>query len=106
MRISDWSSYVCSSDLLHRAQQPRQRHALRGDVARGHHPQDVQRFLEGADLQQRLPGLEPQFVLAEHEEDRKRVVYGKSVSVRVDHGGRRMIKKTKTHESPTDDSRK
>src|SRR3546814_16843704 len=32
-------------------------------------------------------------------EDRKSVVSGKSVSVRVDHGGRRIIKKNKTKDN-------
>src|SRR3546814_17744652 len=93
MRISDWSSDVCSSDLPgagepvqvrpeqplapaaaerhqrpppapHR-QQPGQRTGPRGDA-------------EGTDD----PG------------DRKSGVEGKSVSVRVDHGGRRSNKKT------------
>src|SRR3546814_15262968 len=71
MRISDWSSDVCSSDLgplgLRVVGQggvlvARARVDRRGDA--------------GAD-----------------DCDRKRVVSGKSVSVRVDLGGRRLIKK-------------
>src|SRR3546814_18106319 len=69
MRISDWSSDVCSSDLgiLRRSiidHQHRQRH-----FAIGQRP-----------AMNSWP-------------DRKSVVSGKSVSVRVDLGGRRIIKK-------------
>src|SRR3546814_8622758 len=70
MRISDWSSDVCSSDLIrtaHRAIPPRRaQHLLRQGRAR--HRRRA-------------------------HQDRKSVVKGKSVSVRVDLGGRRIIKK-------------
>src|SRR3546814_18869428 len=74
MRISDWSSDVCSSDL--------------GAVAIGRGDDEV------------LPAdcLVPCFIRTENatelslaEKDRKSVVSGKSVSVRVDLGGRRII---------------
>src|SRR3546814_14578348 len=68
MRISDWSSDVCSSDL--HLDVDRQFHA-------GHHQSAAHRHLGT------LPA------------DRKSVVLGKSVSVRVDLGGRRIIKKKK-----------
>src|SRR3546814_20870788 len=83
MRISDWSSDVCSSDLVH-ARVPRQ-HA-------------GQPFGEGAadlvrqpdtDDRQDDSGAGDQLIAR----DRKSVVEGKSVSVRVDLGGRRIIKK-------------
>src|SRR3546814_20777795 len=99
MRISDWSSDVCSSDL--------QIQAL--VFARGH-----PRAVDGDQLAQRLqevrgrklgkgqtPGapLHPPRILVGPEgvdrADRKSVVEGKRVSVRVDLGGRRVSKKKK-----------
>src|SRR3546814_19522931 len=95
MRISDWSSDVCSSDLADPAddhQGPARRPAAglrrrlqraRLAVRRGPRPgavDGVQRGRAGPELQCRRP-------------DRKSVVSGKSVSVRVDLGGRRIIKK-------------
>src|SRR3546814_18287919 len=95
MRISDWSSDVCSSDLIE--QQARRCLASAPDPA--------------AELV-KLGEAETLGVLDRHdggfghvdpdlddrggdEEDRKSVVQGKSVSVRVDLGGRRMITKEK-----------
>src|SRR3546814_11384158 len=85
MRISDWSSDVCSSDLdhvagervavVHEAVPGLLAGRKAGVVARGHH------MGLGADAQ---------------GEDWKSVVSGKSVSVRVDIGGRRIIKKKNT----------
>src|SRR3546814_21155280 len=68
MRISDWSSDVCSSDLPTRRDQPSR--PARGRAGR--------------------PAPTPR-----RAADRKSVVEGKSVSVRVDLGGRRIIKKKK-----------
>src|SRR3546814_17674596 len=73
MRISDWSSDVCSSDL-------------RGPELAGGVETSGWREADKADPH---PNLLP-------EGDRKSVVSGKSVSVRVDRGGRRIIKKKKT----------
>src|SRR3546814_14771433 len=93
MRISDWSSDVCSSDL-DRAQ-------CRGDVLAvlggDHHAQRIDDPVtrERVDLEPQLVGR--QHLLALHREDRKSDVWGKSVSVRVDLGGRRIIKKKKQH---------
>src|SRR3546814_12141060 len=70
MRISDWSSDVCSSDLS-------------SSAAEGGRAVSVI-----ADL-----GVEQPVERVDHEVDRKSVVWGKSVSVRVDLGGRRIIKK-------------
>src|SRR3546814_15915708 len=81
MRISDWSSDVCSSDLVYFASaappvrfpnvygidMPTQREL----IATGRSDEEIARTIG----------------------DRKSVVYGKSVSVRVDLGGRRIIKK-------------
>src|SRR3546814_19525269 len=101
MRISDWSSDVCSSDLI--AAQPRQlRRRPQGQgqplVVRlllDEHPAALD---EGAEVHLLLPELQlAGFDLREVEqivdEDRKSVVSGKGVSVRVDLGGRRILKK-------------
>src|SRR3546814_19886618 len=92
MRISDWSSDVCSSDLRNRCR----RSPARSGAATEIRP----------DLQSRLCGLalalsgesrtHPAHQRDRHQAaDRKSVVSGKSVSVRVDLGGRRIIKKKK-----------
>src|SRR3546814_18699524 len=97
MRISDWSSDVCSSDLPHVARVeilPRlavdpelnpQRVRI-GNLVGGHDP--------GSDRCEAVVRLVEQTVREMIEpEDRKSVVEGKSVSVRVELGGRRIIKK-------------
>src|SRR3546814_14454990 len=71
MRISDWSSDVCSSDLW------------RGALF---HRRDL--------LCEQAPAVLSGY-LARSRGDRKSVVSGKSVSVRVDLGGRRIINKKK-----------
>src|SRR3546814_18162791 len=73
MRISDWSSDVCSSDLREHELTAAQRDVA-GDV-RGQHV--------GRELDPRE---------ADVQRDRKSVVEGKSVSVSVDLGGRRIMK--------------
>src|SRR3546814_17735327 len=101
MRISDWSSDVCSSDLPQRADGCRAgggavRQAGEGralDIAAGGPGGD------GGDEPRRLGGRErgaPGRVGGRG--DRKSVVSGRSVSVRVALGGRRIIK-TKTNTS-------
>src|SRR3546814_16188988 len=77
MRISDWSSDVCSSDLQKAA--PFKRNDAMLEVM----PIGVIAF-PGTGITENL--------------DRKSVVSGKSVSVRVDLGGRRTIKNTKQHQ--------
>src|SRR3546814_13257813 len=93
MRISDWSSDVCSSDLF------AQFFALGfgNTVAKDLYGALLRRDLARGGAQQRSlarPGA------AHHGNDlapdRKSVVWGKSVSVRVDLGGRRIIKKKHT----------
>src|SRR3546814_1913156 len=106
MRMSDWSSDVCSSDLDQGLRVPvRQvqahevsRHRLREVRRRGHAVQGAAR----ADGPHRagLSGgahLVPEVDAEPHRPhaDRKSVVEGKSVSVRLDLGGRRIIKKKK-----------
>src|SRR3546814_14254116 len=100
MRISDWSSDVCASDLSllrHAFFEAAEAQAVDdegGDRGRDRPEREVQRlddiaiaFEHALHQQDRADGEEA--VLA----DRKSVVEGKSVSVRVDHGGRRIIKK-------------
>src|SRR3546814_11679402 len=91
MRISDWSSDVCSSDLP-------------GDrVHRVEHAFAVLQQVTQAVAAHRFIEIGPGAVLAGQKArgeaviggDRKSVVSGKSVSVRVDLGGRRIIKKKK-----------
>src|SRR3546814_21085898 len=88
MRISDWSSDVCSSDL---------------SLAVVLHPNTSTVEVRLADLaledgvgvaldERRCRGLAG---FLGREGDRKSVVEGKSVSVRVDLGGRRIINKKK-----------
>src|SRR3546814_14278306 len=79
MRISDWSSDVCSSDLS-------VSQLSTAAIWRPHATQNIVFRLSGATL---LPGA------GFRDLDRKSVVKGKSVSVRVDLGGRRIIKKKK-----------
>src|SRR3546814_12712704 len=106
MRISDWSSDVCSSDLaLFRAEKGRKRLApgarrlsscfacaLRFSPNAGRHqlghpcPQTV---VPCSRIRLRCSAC---FTA---RGDRKSVVWGKSVSVRVDLGGRRILKKKK-----------
>src|SRR3546814_14282621 len=100
MRISDWSSDVCSADLRTEGDgvefYPGGFHRLAGF---GHAPVDLG-FTGGkvgiAEILEPAIGAEVGALrTGRHlvELDRKRVVEGKSVSVRVDLGGRRIIKK-------------
>src|SRR3546814_19333886 len=80
MRISDWSSDVCSSDLR----------PLSDD--------ELDDLLSELQKRQKRARAESQFGTADEAviaADRKSVVEGKSVSVRVDLGGRRILKKKK-----------
>src|SRR3546814_14595751 len=119
MRISDWSSDVCSSDLDGDAQGAERAGAgqfAKEDPARilVHHRGAAHRIgtqiIEDA-LHRRLPALkfaaaEPQLAdvdiaaaglrVVGDEQERKRLVEGKGVSVSVGQGGCRMIKKKKT----------
>src|SRR3546814_16920180 len=87
MRISDWSSDVCSSDLRAQSHEDRRRHL--------HLHQREHHHREPAEQQRSAPWLSQRKSSATRTRDRKSVVSGKSVSVRVDLGGRRIIKKKK-----------
>src|SRR3546814_20042037 len=97
MRISDWSSDVCSSDLPTLPIPP----ALRGrsQLARNSHLSDntpdsgdtaAKRVRKPRATKAAKAPATPDAPAAPTPAptDRKRVVEGKSVSVRVDHGGR------------------
>src|SRR3546814_18483548 len=112
MRISDWSSDVCSSDLgqlpqgPHSAGDPDRQGIRLGVVARlggqGHCAagcarRDRRVLRAHPPLQSDRHGRTAPAVQGRRHRrlatDRKSVVKGKSVSVRVDLGGRRIIKK-------------
>src|SRR3546814_19269543 len=100
MRISDWSSDVCSSDLLpHVISQARDGLLVESERI-GADPGDVQCHgmiaIAGQHLVCRALGSA---VVAGGQLDRKSVGSGKSASVRVDLGGRRIINKKKKDES-------
>src|SRR3546814_12792273 len=110
MRISDWSSDVCSSDLIDEGKVSDCRHheKTRKDQPRNPLPQPPQQ----RDMHPvHDPGPKPfqiinqkgerkgcdrflvNAILRQPSGDRKSVVEGKSVSVSVEIGGRRVIKK-------------
>src|SRR3546814_18873345 len=89
MRISDWSSDVCSSDLCEAGTAVLVQVSAVGEVGQvlGQLPEQ-KRVADGG----RAGGEDADGLIA-HLPDRKSVVEGTSVSVRVDLGGRRIIKK-------------
>src|SRR3546814_11954296 len=111
MRISDWSSDVCSSDLGGKAREQRVDRVLAGrdaadDVRNDVHDMAVE--LDGiavGDAHAAADRSAADVVAAEVEQqqmlgaflgiDRKSVVKGKSVSVSVEFGGRGIIKQKK-----------
>src|SRR3546814_15041460 len=106
MRISDWSSDVCSSDLLpveHLADLVLAGELDVGDgdaVAIANEGGDDLGIGEGGAVTVLHQGVfdfvhAAGDVFQQHQGDRKSVVSGKSVSVRLDLGGRRLIKKKK-----------
>src|SRR3546814_18129184 len=127
MRISDWSSDVCSSDLLARPSGDPARHRIgpevrwlpealsgrprrqfrgrirrpppaadaegRGSNARRRHA-GTALHAAAATLHRGEPGQEDGGTRQRTAiEDRKNTVWGKGVAGRVDHGGRRIMKK-------------
>src|SRR3546814_13537089 len=114
MRISDWSSDVCSSDLLidagaegrgqdqhaeppHLGRQLRQPPVQLQPLAMHRPPQiDELRDPREADRYREDDRDDAAVVAVAAQPDRKRVVSGKSVSVRVDLGCRLILKKKKT----------
>src|SRR3546814_15202657 len=110
MRISDWSSDVCSSDLHFFSRQDGQIYTVasiyrwfrkilyragisHGGIGTGPRIHDFRHTFACHSLaQMSRAGLDLYYSLPL---DRKSVVEGKSVSVRVDLGGRRFLKKKK-----------
>src|SRR3546814_14451162 len=101
MRISDWSSDVCSSDLVPVDRKDdadaRRRLSPRLAAAPGQRADRLTPGKTAATSARRRPGTAVRASEAYRPTcraiDRKTVEYGKSVSVRVDHFGRRYIKK-------------
>src|SRR3546814_12762421 len=94
MRISDWSSDVCSSDLKAQTYVDISRLL---DAVMGHFGQIPEGRPNGFHLGPKAAwkGTQPSRRALWPELDRKSVASGKSVAVRVDLGGRRIIKKKK-----------
>src|SRR3546814_20761555 len=86
MRISDWSSDVCSSDLIILASNPS---PLQGMAALSSRTNSTSLSILNGGTTPAIMKKTPAGQLL----DRKSVVSGKSVSVRVDLGGLRIIKK-------------
>src|SRR3546814_20556429 len=98
MRISDWSSDVCSSDLEHQREPDREiDHVLHQIISEnqieGVYPEHGVPLLRTEPRRKRLVITRPVRPSFQRGTDRKSVVQGKSVSVRVDLGGRRSIHK-------------
>src|SRR3546814_17337044 len=102
MRISDWSSDVCSSDLSNDRVsvwiigwflECRPQCGRGGRMIPGHRS-EYDPF-SGFTTFIAVPGRTGAYSLLRYSIDRKSVVTGKRVAVRVDLGGRRIVKKTK-----------
>src|SRR3546814_20850134 len=96
MRISDWSSDVCSSDLVGMSEPCRvwHRFAQRGAHFIGHACE--QRRVENAGRDRADADRLRRQIARRAQRERKSVVEGKSVSVRVAFGGLRSNKKKNT----------
>src|SRR3546814_11978200 len=95
MRISDWSSDVCSSDLPVALDQ-----MINGAFTAKLAFEQAElvkneRFAGKSRMKRQKIVNRPRCAVEAGEGDRKSVVEGKSVSVRVDLGGGRLIKKKK-----------
>src|SRR3546814_11389187 len=102
MRISDWSSDVCSSDLAARLDSVRatRQSAAMPDASKTTSPTSAGAASGDADPLRAHGGFADLVGYAlKRWEDRKSVVEGKSVSVRVDLGGRGVFKQ-KIHRLP------
>src|SRR3546814_16954733 len=99
MRISDWSSDVCSSDLC----SPHLGHLTTSSSAKLSQPHGATRPRLRADVRQghRLPSRPPGDRCLSILSDWQSVVSGKSVTVRLDLGCRRCIKKKITSATHT-----
>src|SRR3546814_19948024 len=108
MRISDWSSDVFSSDLFardHGLQSPAfqvffdgldHRRLARAIAAVANNHAAFAHYLDSKKSSLITPKTEDKEACGtQRQRDRKRVVSGKRVSVRVDLGGRRSLKKKK-----------
>src|SRR3546814_15106715 len=98
MRISDWSSDVCSSDLFSATLAGQRDNGHFAIVRRFYRPDYVGRVPAGGNGKQDItrPTQRVDLALEDGIEtiivaERTSVVSGKSVSVRVDRGGRRII---------------
>src|SRR3546814_15611377 len=111
MRISDWSSDVCSSDLIVASIALGAKFTLIGRAylyglmagGRAGVDRTIQILRTEIERTMTLLGVSSLAEL-EPKQDRKSVVSGKSVSVRVDLGGRRIINKKNilhNHNQPT-----
>src|SRR3546814_12792622 len=106
MRIRDWSSDVCSSDLVWAVRRRKQRplatfhDPLHGQIR---HPVGRVHVVRAATVVARVFAQLEEFLDVEVPGDRKSVVSGQSVSVRVYLGGCGMIKKkNNTHKEDTE----
>src|SRR3546814_12220732 len=108
MRISDWSSDVCSSDLEQQRHHHKEFHqctlaraGLSRQQLRMHMmaTADPAEVVELAERQQHGRDTSEQHQQAQRAPDRKRAVQGKSVTVSVALGGRRTIKKKKNYKT-------
>src|SRR3546814_17978489 len=103
MRISDWSSDVCSSDLLCRlkslpvAEPARIKPHIPTAIVKCHAINRLRQPSAHRETHRRRCLLASSHTADDGPQliDRKSVVEGQSVSVRVDLGGRRIIKKKK-----------
>src|SRR3546814_13795891 len=97
MHISDWSSDVCSSDLGLSDGRSRS-----GADQMGPHRSAAPDAVGGAGAEILVRGGQPVRGAGRSRADRKSVVEGQSVSVRVDLGGRRIMNKKQHYEQSTD----
>src|SRR3546814_18939698 len=108
MRISDWSSDVCSSDLDRRTRtrrvaigEPRTARTVEivggGGIVHEARPSIPVRFERSRDAPRPCTIARGVSTSLDTNGDRKSVVEGKRVSGRVDLGGRRIIQKKHSH---------